>query len=317
MTRASDHQFVSIDWGTTHFRLYLVNTNRNQPIYQLVNDQGVKKTHQQCRETGGEQKTHYLQLLEKELLKISHLLTGKELVLVSGMASSSLGMVSLPYATLPFSVTGSDAVLQEINFPLAEHRLFLISGVRSDQDVMRGEEMQIIGLADQIQLPEYILILPGTHSKHVAISNGILTDFKTYLTGELFQIISQYSVLKESLHRTPFNSQLIHSFCEGVGQSEGYLLLNELFKIRVRDLFGSKSRDENFYFLSGLLIGYELRNLNRQRQSVIIGASGELADLYLLAGDRLNLSMTAIEKEVVDHAVINGQRKIIDKKIVR
>src|SRR3546814_14199624 len=84
------------------------------------------------------------------------------------MASSSLGIEELPYATLPFSLSGNGAVTRKFeasaDFP---HEILLISGLRSEQDVMRGEETQLLGLAAQGMLPadNAICLFPGTHSK--------------------------------------------------------------------------------------------------------------------------------------------------------
>ena len=91
-------------------------------------------------------------------------------IVISGMASSTIGIRSLEYAPIPFPVSGQTAITQWI--PAAgplKHPVLLISGVKTDDDVMRGEETQLIGLLEIIQIDtsnRHLFILPGTHSKH-------------------------------------------------------------------------------------------------------------------------------------------------------
>ncbi|MCB0668861.1 MAG: 2-dehydro-3-deoxygalactonokinase [Saprospiraceae bacterium] len=316
MTEVYDKQFISIDWGTTHFRFYLVSPPTLKIRYQSSNDQGVKKTHQLWEESNQPRELFFLQIVGKELARISHLLNGDETILISGMASSSLGICNIPYANLPFSTGGDDTLLVEIKAQLAAHRIFVISGIRAQEDVIRGEETQIIGLTRSIDSPDCILILPGTHSKHVFIRDHKVDDFKTYMTGEFFEIIRNNSILRGSLENTAFSAQMQRSFVEGVGQSsDGFHLMNELFKIRARDLLVGAEKTDNYFFLSGLLIGHELRNLKNAEIPLFMGAAGELANLYNLAARQLGLKINLIDQEVIDAAVCKGQYEILNKKI--
>lgn len=316
MTAVYDKQFISIDWGTTHFRFYLVSSPTLEILYQSSNDQGVKKTHQLWEQSNQPRELFYLQIVRTELSLISHLLDGDEYILISGMASSSLGICNVPYANLPFSTGGEDAVLVEFKSQMAAHRIFVISGISAQEDVIRGEETQIIGLTGSIDPPDYILILPGTHCKHVFIRNRKVDDFKTYMTGELFEIIRNNSILRGSLDKTAFSALMQRSFGEGVAQScDGFHLMNELFKIRARNLLFGTQKTDNYYFLSGLLIGHELRNLKNADIPVFIGAAGELANLYDLAAGLLGLQVNLIDQEVIDAAVCKGQFEILNKKI--
>ena len=90
-------------------------------------------------------------------------------IIISGMASSSICWRELPYAPLPFAPDGSDMVWQDAG-PLSasgrSHRVVLLSGVRSEWEIMRGEEIQVLGLtrwSAALAMNEAVLVLPGTH----------------------------------------------------------------------------------------------------------------------------------------------------------
>jgi 2-dehydro-3-deoxygalactonokinase len=144
----------------------------------------------------------------------------------------------------------------------------------------------------------------------------MVTDFKTYMTGEVFEVLSRHTILKESLLKSDLNDQVIAAFLEGVKQSEQKRFLNELFQLRAKDLFGQKSKTENYFFLSGLLIGQELCSLvHRLKKEIKIGATGDLASLYLLATEQLNLSASIIAEDVMKRAVITGHQQLISQII--
>src|SRR5450432_1404958 len=116
------------------------------------------------------------------------------------MASSTLGMVELPYKELPFLADGSDLRVETIYANgLFHHDVLLISGARTGDDVMRGEETQLVGCAlgagYATQAGEQVFIFPGTHSKHVVVREGRVIAFKTYMTGEFFELLSKKSIL--------------------------------------------------------------------------------------------------------------------------
>src|SRR5690606_35018513 len=121
-------------------------------------------------------------------------------VVISGMATSSIGIRELPYAPLPFVCDGSSLQYDIIphNSKFA-HDVLLLSGLCSTNDVMRGEETQLLGLLNYNHSTEALFILPGTHSKHIWVSENNIISFKTYITGELFQILSDYSLLKNNI----------------------------------------------------------------------------------------------------------------------
>ena len=323
-----NNYIVSCDWGTSEFRLRLINIAEDIVVGEIISSEGVLNIHNRWAADSQKitLKKFYLELLLKqiELLLKKNSTDFKDVpVIISGMASSSIGIEEQPYANIPFALDGKNAVLKfmekNADFP---YDILLISGVREIADVMRGEETQMIGIAQMVELmkltEDAICIFPGTHSKHIKISNGNIVSFKTYITGELFQLLSTKSVLKGSVsneHNDKVMDEMnLKSFYKGIDQSgNNGNLLNKLFSVRTNDLFDLLSHQENFFYLSGLLIGCEIRSLEQEPSAQIILCSGNsMFLLYQLAIEKLNFGHPAIfiQPEMMDKAAFVGQHQI-------
>jgi 2-dehydro-3-deoxygalactonokinase len=306
--------FLSVDWGTSNFRLRLVEKISLHVIQELVSPMGVKSLYLKWQQEGGDREFIFLNYLKKQIDELQFSPENIEIV-ISGMASSSIGIRELPYASLPFDITGKGLYVEKIQHPSFPYTIQLISGVRSDDDVMRGEETQMVGLADGDNIDgQTIFILPGTHSKHVMCENGKITGFNTFMTGELFQVINHHTILKNSVAKPSGGCTHFKEFDEGILMSEsGHSILNSLFKVRTNDILGKKTAEENYYFLSGLLIGSEMATLQvASPEKIVLCAGSELHELYERAIRVLGLSdkTKILDKEVIEKAVIKGQLKI-------
>src|SRR5690606_32638833 len=117
---------------------------------------------------------------------------------------SSVGMKELPYAKLPFSIYGDHVILHaSAPSPQFPHPVLLLSGVTDGNEVMRGEETQVIGIADLLaglgKTDNTIVVMPGTHSKHVYLQDSHISRIGTYLTGELFAVLSENGLFKTAV----------------------------------------------------------------------------------------------------------------------
>lgn len=310
-----DDLFLSVDWGTSNFRLRLVDKLSLQVIKESNSPMGVKPLYLKWQQDGGDREFIFLDFLSQQIGELQSDLPQNIEIVISGMASSSIGIRELPYAPLPFDINGNGLYVELIKHPLFPGGFQLISGVCSGSDVMRGEETQLVGLADEGDLHERtIFILPGTHSKHVICENDRITDFNTYMTGELFQVISQHSILKSSVAKPSSGYMDLKDFDAGVLMSESVpSILNSLFKVRTNDILGKKSAQENYYFLSGLLIGAEMVTLRSMSfDQVLLCAGNDLYKYYERAMRVLGFAdkMKILDQEVIEHAVIKGQVKI-------
>ena len=262
-------KFLSCYWGTSSFRLRLVETDTFKFSSVEDQEQGILKWFELWKKSGKEEQERfffyraiideYIKKLEQQLnISLQHIP-----LIISGMACSSIGMMNLPYKEIPFHANGSDAGVKKI--PAAgdfNHDIIIISGAKKDDDVMRGEETQLAGCTHDT-LNQHIFIFPGTHSKHVTVSNGMVADIRTYMTGEFFELLSKKSILATGVEEGEglINLNNKESFELGVSNSLQSNLLHACFLIRTNELFGELNKAKNYYYLSGLLIGTELREL--------------------------------------------------------
>ncbi|MES2373224.1 MAG: 2-dehydro-3-deoxygalactonokinase [Bacteroidota bacterium] len=319
-------KFLACDWGTTHFRLRLVDGNTCIVLAEEKNQKGISETYSLWRQTNTRIETRpafYLSIIneairkfEKEIgLSLDHIP-----VVISGMASASIGMLELPYARLPFLIDGSGLVVQTVSSTSDfQHPVFMISGARDENDVMRGEETQLIGASQFSSAEEQLYIFPGTHSKHIKVKNRSAFTVKTYMTGEFFELLSKKSILSHSIEEDKDLEELSNklSFEKGVASGLSSDLLHNAFLVRTNDLFKTATKQENYYFLSGLLIGTELSGLRNGDFPLITLVSNEaMFDLYSLALQIAGINN--IQFCNADEAIIKGQsiilRQLTDRK---
>lgn len=326
MNKASD-TFLSCDWGTSAFRLRLVETGALTTVAEVISNDGIANVFKQWQQNGLEDRiSFYLTVVQKHisLLEQKAKFPVKNMpLIISGMASSTIGMVELDYKELPFSVDGSDLEVKKIE-PRHDlpHDVFLISGVKSDSDAMRGEETQLVGYMSQAEgkTAEQIVLLPGTHSKHVVVKNGKAVEFKTYMTGEFFELLSQRSVLSVSVEKGgSFGSDANRrSFEKAVLDSRKFNLLHGSFRVRTNQLFNKLNKQENYHYLSGLLIGSELQGLAEKSTAPITLVGNDPLLSFYLQALKLLLPNRNIELENSDRAIVKGHsliyRNIFNKK---
>ena len=206
--------------------------------------------------------------------------------LISGMAGSKQGWIEAPYCACPAGrvEVGSRIVDIESN---AERTISMVPGLSDEHDgvpdVMRGEEVQIFGAMALTGRDEGIFVLPGTHNKWVIVRKGRVAGFRTFMTGEFYALLSQHSILARMLDVTaPLDEA---AFLQGVTQTDnGQGLLHNAFGARSLPLFDRMPKAEVASYLSGLLIGEELRtqSLHGVGEVVLIGMPA-LTDRYALA----------------------------------
>ena len=262
--------FLSCDWGTSSFRLNWVNRENGAILATLKGPAGVKQTYWDYQKVKEDYPTtkkegFFRKFLSAKIEQLSQQ-TGNSLnqlpIVVSGMASSSIGMRELPYGTLSMAANGVGVHGEWIHADEdLRHDLYLVSGLQTDTDVMRGEETQWLGLRQVVDIQEGVCMMPGTHSKHLVVRGGELVDFKTFMTGEMFHLIHTHSILKmpiNSLSAKSWNATQKEAFRGGVGLGFRENMLHALFQVRTRGLLHQEAEEQLIYFLSGITIGYEL-----------------------------------------------------------
>lgn len=179
--------------------------------------------------------------------------------LLAGMVGSRQGWAEAPYCPCP---AGLDDLADRLLW-LQPGKLAIVPGLSTERDglpdVMRGEETQVFGALRSLGLAEATLVLPGTHSKWVTVQAGRITGFTTHMTGECYALLRQHSILARTLPADDHDWQP-EAFDSGVAQAgRPGGLLHHLFGVRALALFERQSPAEGASYLSGLLIGEELR----------------------------------------------------------
>lgn len=283
-------QILSCDWGTSSFRLRLVNVDDETILKEVLAEKGIAAMYDEWKqikrdesERIGFYKTFLQAILDKHF---GHIVKGLP-VMISGMASSTIGMKELEYSEVPFNLSGDNLNSFKIKSDdVCPHDVILISGLRTANDVMRGEETMLLG-CDISKEEDALVIFPGTHSKHVSVKNNIAIGFKTYMTGEVFKLLSIKSVLSKSVIKNKSYDQ--KGFITGVKEGASNNLLNSAFHVRTNQLFKKFSEEENYHFLSGLVIGYELKEVKAEECAYLV-CSNNLSQQYLAALEALNMS---------------------------
>ena len=216
------------------------------------------------------------------------------LCLISGMAGSRQGWQEAPYCPCPAGF----AELGQHLLWLQPDRIALVPGLScsgadalNTPDVMRGEEVQIFGALQMTGRDSATLVLPGTHSKWVQVHSGRVMQFQTFMTGEVFALMSQHSILGKTLDLNGAFDEAI--FLQGVDQSQqSGSVLHHLFAVRTLGLFDRLSTAQLPSYLSGLLIGEELRTqtVNADSGPVILIGSDTLTRRYSLALQQLGIA---------------------------
>jgi 2-dehydro-3-deoxygalactonokinase len=184
-------------------------------------------------------------------------------LIAAGMVGSAQGWREVPYVDCPAGAEALASGLLAIDAG-AGLTLHVGPGVRHPRpDVMRGEETQCLGaLALQPALAERAtLLLPGTHSKWLRVAHGRIVDFQTYMTGELYALLREHSILGRPA-RVAGPQASNEAFDRGVAALRGEPqagLSPLLFGTRALVLSGRLQAAQSLDYLSGLLIGEELR----------------------------------------------------------
>ena len=308
---------LSCDWGTSTFRLQLVDRASQEPLTDpFTSDRGVASFRCHSSRPAAEGFSRYL------LQSMGMLNAPPAPVVISGMASSSIGWQELAYARVPFSILSlcdANHSCVTLEYRSSVVPVYLLSGVQSDIDVMRGEETQLAGLFSTPEFAAFAadrcrVILPGTHSKHALIRNGDLVDFTTFMTGELVSVLANRSILKNSTDWEDFTHSgvcLGDHFADGVRAARDSSLSASLFRVRSRSLLRRESPAANTEFLLGLLIGDELRGISLKSREipVVLAAAERFQDSYRRALEILDVpsgQLECIPSDVVSLATVRA-----------
>lgn len=236
---------VAIDWGTSAARAWCLADGAEILAHRSV-PLGVRHVR------GGNFGAALAKLLDDMPIGLAPRIA-------CGMIGSRQGWVEVPYVDCPASLTGLSDHLGSVTL----ESLSIVPGVATRDpagipDVMRGEETQLLGAVAPDETG-VLAVLPGTHSKWARVEYGRIVDFTTFMTGELYGLLLDHSMLGRLAGHEP-GRFVREAFSRGVmrGLDEGELA-HDLFGARTLALTGALASDDVADWLSGLLIGREIR----------------------------------------------------------
>jgi 2-dehydro-3-deoxygalactonokinase len=246
---------IAVDWGTTSLRAYRLDSSGT-----VVEQRNAAAGVLACQGN-----------FEAVLSKMLHGWPDTN-VLMAGMIGSRNGWHEVPYVSSPAGLHEIAGGMHEFAAAsLPGRSLFIVPGVSHvghdhHPEVMRGEETQVLGLATKLSAADtHVICLPGTHSKWVTLAQGRIVSVRTAMTGELYALLRHRSLSAALMAECRDDAPDIDdpdAFARGVLDSSGHGGLgHHLFAARTQGLFGLLAPEAAPSYLSGLLIGHELRGL--------------------------------------------------------
>jgi len=261
---------IAIDWGTTSFRAYRLDAQgtvidrRSAPLGIMQIEAG-----------------RFAHALESQVA--DWLRAGEAPLVMSGMIGSRQGWAEASYVSCPAGAVEIAQAMREVRW--GSYRAWIAPGLCSRDasgvpDVMRGEETQLIGVLDRLPVPAWVC-LPGTHSKWVEVHDGRVVRFSTHMTGEVFALLKEHSILGRMMSAAPVDATWFEA---GVRRSQDPGgLLHHVFGVRARGLFGEVPDTASAAYLSGILVGHELNAVRGADAAVHLLGVPQLVELYARA----------------------------------
>ncbi len=264
--------WIAVDWGTSNFRAWACSRD-GTVLKQVQSDRGMGKLAPEDFEAV---------LLDaiQPFLGSAHLP-----IICCGMVGAKQGWQEAPYAKVPCEPAQFNST---IHVPTKDERLdvHILGGMSQSApaDVMRGEETQIAGFIDTHPDFEGVLCLPGTHTKWVHISAREIVSFRTFMTGELFALLSDHSVLKYSVMGGDWDQSAFEAGLDS-SISAPQMAAAHLFGLRAEGLVNGMTPSVARSRLSGMLIGLELAGSKPYwlGQEIVVIGDPKLSEVYVQA----------------------------------
>ena len=290
--------WIALDWGTSRLRAWHMSA-RGEILDSASSDQGMSSLMPEQYEPA------LLELVRPWLVE-----GRRTSVAACGMVGARQGWVEAPYASVPWR-PGSEWIEAPVDDARIQVRI--ASGVKQLEpvDVMRGEETQIAGLLAAKPDFEGVVCLPGTHSKWVRVADGAIQSFQTFMTGELFGLLAEKSVLQHTLPEAELDPA---PFRKAVTQSmeSPESVASQFFALRAGVLQGVTKAESGRSRLSGWLIGHELAMARPhwEMQKVVLVCSGPLAEAYQLALEEVGVRASHLN---VEESTLTGLQSLLDE----
>jgi 2-dehydro-3-deoxygalactonokinase len=286
----SEAAYVAVDWGTSSFRLWLVD--------RAGNVLGERRSAEGMMAAG---KPGFATVLQSHLDAVGAA-PGLPVV-VCGMAGARGGWVEAGYVDTPARL--ASILKHAVTVPGQDRDIRILPGIaqrdRKAPDVMRGEETQLLGALGMDAADDAVVCMPGTHSKWVRVSGGTVEHFATFMTGELFDVVSRETILSHAVTGADAAEDIdaLKSAVTAAFETPAFAA-NLLFQVRSGQLLYGGTPSSAREKISGTLIGLELAaGLTGEipRTGITLVASGRLQMLYQLAFETVSVPVRSIGAE--------------------
>lgn len=311
-------QLIALDWGTTSLRAYKLAAG-GVVLEQRALSSGIMQLPKTPRVIHGGECADGFELAFEEACG-DWLDAQPELpVIACGMVGSAQGWREAAYCETPANVANLGNSLQTL-VSLRGTRVHIVPGVIQRSrlpNVMRGEETQVLGVLQNLSAEEggdLLIGLPGSHSKWVEVVEGCITHFDTFMTGEVFAVLSEHSILGRTQQQgAAFDGLAFDRGVQVALSADGELgVLSTLFSARTLGLTGELAPTAQADYLSGLMIGHELAALatvqRRRRHSVhlpsiILIGNAQLCARYGRALDACGFVRVALAEQATERGL--------------
>jgi len=311
-------QLIALDWGTTSLRAYKLAAG-GVVLEQRALSSGIMQLPKTPQIINGRECTDGFELAFDEACG-DWLDAQPDLpVIACGMVGSAQGWREAAYCETPANVANLGNSLQTV-VSLRGTLVHIVPGVIQRSrlpNVMRGEETQVLGVLQNLPIEagaDLLIGLPGSHSKWVDVVDGCITHFDTFMTGEVFAVLSEHSILGRTLKQGAAFDALAFDRGVQVAQSaDGELgVLSTLFSARTLGLTGELSPTAQADYLSGLMIGHELaalatvqrrRRNNPNLPSIILIGNAQLCARYSRALDACGFANVTLAEQATERGL--------------
>lgn len=311
-------QLIALDWGTTSLRAYKLAAD-GVVLEQRALSSGIMQLPKTPRIIHGRECADGFELAFDQACG-DWLDAQPDLpVIACGMVGSAQGWREAAYCETPADVANLGKSLQTV-VSLRGTTVHIVPGVIQRSrlpNVMRGEETQVLGVLQQLPAEagaDLLIGLPGSHSKWVEVVDGCITHFDTFMTGEVFAVLSEHSILGRTQQPSAtFEAQAFDRGVQVALSADGELgVLSTLFSARTLGLTGELGPTLQADYLSGLMIGHELAALaavQRQRRnnpnlpSIVLIGNGQLCARYSRALDACGFARVTLAEQATERGL--------------
>lgn len=329
-------KIITIDTGTTNSRIYLIDSKNNQIVDVVKKNVGVKNT--AINGSVDVLKNELSYGIEEIVQRNGCNYQDIYYIVAAGMITSNLGLVEVPHIASPcdikdFATASVVKVLPEFfNIPcifipgmknsVAADTVLSFREELNKLDVMRGEEVETIGLIKQLQLKgKGIMVLPGSHTKYVLVEDGVVLSCLSTLSGEIIYAVQKDTILSSSITKDLVKITEKAALLEGFHSSETNGLVRALYQVRLLQLFGKMDGNQRANFLVGAVLASDIKALNKINGEmnpdwIVVGGGDPLRTSFVNILNHLNYcNVIEATDDQVKLSTILGAKEIGNMKI--